>query len=495
MLELLIKVSIAIRKHLSGLLRIGSANDFFPSQALDSSKRVSLAHITKFGLGGALLPLNYELASAKNIDNSQLPDKLIYISRLNIRSFGAFGDRRTDDFNAINRTIIRSVQNDQYPASIFVPSGNYRRSESIEIPSHSCFFGEGVSSIFNSQNDKAFDQPIMVNSDEYGLISARLQDLSFYGGSHALKLQASEENADVRLSNVTMLLQSNSNIEVNKLFQTVKIVNCVFGDSPYGIKVLGPGTNCLIATGSEWIRHSQSAIMLRGADGVTIVGGRFEAGGVTGRYCLDIERASNILFIGCFFEDVHEYLARFRDISGSVVFQSCHFTGTHLGGQQLRPFRWDTADNLLVFRDCISVVPMPVGGHLMLEGSNPGISAAGALYQGTQQAGRIILMPRQILSQRLAEILAISGPAAWCLQGRLSIMSQDGRHCSADITISDSSDVIEAAGAFKVRLLRKATDRWSLLVTPNELNAAGATWTFDWISAGVTAPFVRASLA
>lgn len=320
--------------------------------------------LAALGMGGAVWSPT-RVAGTSTVDGD---------SRIDVRRFGAHGDRRSDDLAAFRTALDRANRTDQYPASVFVPAGNYRRSDSIPLPNHACLFGEGVSSILNSQNDDAFDRPILVNHSPNGLIAARLADLSLYGGSHGLRLDAAQENADIRLSNVGMLMQSVANIEANKLLQTVKISNCVFGSAPYGIRVTGTGTNCFIATGSEWIDHSQSSLFLNGADGVTIVGGRFEGGGRAGRYCLNIENASNVLLLGCFFENVHEYLARLRRITGAVVFQSCHFSGTAFGGP-LRAFRWDVGEERTVFRDCISVQPMMVGARALLEGVNVGILA------------------------------------------------------------------------------------------------------------------------
>lgn len=460
----------------------------------DPGRRGSLSNLTALGMGGTLWALNHGVAMAAQ-EGTGPPAAAAGEDRLNIRAFGARGDRRTDDFDAIRRAIARASAHDQYPASVFIPAGHYRRRDSIALPSHSCLFGEGVSSILNSQHDDGFARPILVNADSYGLVSTRLQDLSLYGGSHGLRLEAQEENADIRLQNVTMLLQRDANIEANKLFQTAKIVNCVFGDAPYGIKVLGSGTNCLIATGSEWVRHTQASILLRGADGVTIVGGRFEEGGVADRYCLDIEKASNILFLGCFFENVHEYLGRFREITGAVVFQSCHFTGTRLGGAQLRPFRWDTADTLLMFRDCVAVTPMSIPGHVMLEGANHGITATQALYEGSGQSGHLVVPPRPRPDRGPVVIATVTAPGPWRLRMRLSLLPEPGRGSVAEMTVSDTSEAVANDAAFDVRLVRRAGGQCALSVAVKDATIARLGWTLGWTALGENVPTVRAVLA
>lgn len=405
--------------------------------------------------------------------------------RINIRAFGAKGDRQSDDFDPIRRAIARAQQTDQYPASVLIPAGNFRRSESIALPNHLCLFGEGVGSILNSQNDHDFDRPILVNQSPAGLVSARLQDLALYGGSHGLRLNADKENADLRLHNVTMLLQKVANIEANKLLQTVKISNCVFGSAPYGIKVRGTGTNCFFAAASEWLDHSEGSIVLRGADGVTIVGGRFEGGGRPARYCIDIENASNVTFLGCFFENVHEFLARFRHITGTIVFQSCHFSGTSLGSGALRAFRWDIAETTVLFRDCVSLQTMPVGGYVMLEGSNPGIIASDVLVQGTQQSGRFLVQERLLVDDR--PDLSIDATAAvgkWQLQGQLTVFGNAPGQIRTIIPISvndASNDFVFASNAFTIRLTMSAPRQWVAMIEPGGgRRGVSLGYMFEW---------------
>lgn len=420
--------------------------------------------------------------------------------RLDIRDFGAKGDRRADDIESIRKAIARAQQTDQYPLSVFVPAGNFRRSDSIALPSHLCLVGEGISSILNSQNDSAFKKPILVNQDRAGLISARVQDLALFGGSHGIRLDAEQENADLRLQNVSMLMQSVANIEANKLLQTVKISNCIFGSAPWGIRVAGTGTNCFYADGSEWIDHAEGSIFLRGADGVTIVGGRFEGGGAVGRYCIDIENGSNLLFLGCFFENVHEFLARFRHIEGPVVFQSCHFSGTNLGGGALRAFRWDTGDTKVLFRDCVSLQPMLVGGHVMLEGSNHGIVAKEVLVQGSAQSGRLLAQPRTLRADQPALVLEASAEPSWRLHAQLTLLpdaGQIGGPISVTLTAdSNSRDMVLAANPYAIRLVHMEPRRWGIFIASVDARrTAHLGYTFAWdFTAAATPPTVRVPL-
>jgi hypothetical protein len=478
-----------------------------PSRTGRALERRSLLGLATLGAGSIIWSqTDGAIAASQGSDDPdpRFPDSL---QRVNIRSFGAKGDRVADDGDAIRRAIARAKQTDQYPTSVFVPAGNYRRSDTIALPNQMCLFGEGISSILNSQNDHVFNKPILTNEDRSGLISARLQDLALYGGSHGIKMDAESENADLRLQNVTMLMQSSANIEANKLFQTAKLTNCILGSAPYGIKVLGTGTNCVNAIATEWLDHSDSSILLRGTDVLNVVGGRFEGGGRLGKYCIDIENSSNVLFSGCYFENVHEFLARFRNIVGAVVFQSCHFSGTALNGLKLRPFRWDLADSMITFRDCFSLQPMPVDGHVLLEGRNPGILASNVLYQGSEQSGRLSVQPRLVPPKAEMEIINIqAGPdgGAWRLRGQLTLVPGGSSKAVGGVGIvpatidtlitAESRDIILSSAPLEVRLKRKGSDQWAITVRPNA-GMSGLSWIFDWdCLAQMPAPSVRAPL-
>lgn len=411
--------------------------------------------------------------------------------RIDVRDFGAFGDRQHDDGPAIMAAIAAAARHDQYPASVFLPAGHYHRRETVLLRHHLALAGEGDSSVLNSQGDLAFRQPILANATPDGLVHARLSDLSLIGGSHGLKLQASAENADLRLTNVGIDMQSIANIEADKLFQTVKIANCSFGRAPYGLKVNGYGTNLLMSVASEWVGHTDSAIYLRGAETATFIGNRFESGGVNGKTCIDIEDANTISFVGCWFEDVHETLARFRDIKGQVVFQACHFTGTKLGGASWRGFRWDVGNCRIAFRDCLSVTPMIVDGHVDLDGSI-GISSSKATVQGSDRAGVVTATPRRSTGGSTPLLsLTPSGTESWSAIGRLRLAALDDageivwRREANDVTLRPKVAEHRPVDTADLQLTAKPNGEDGVTVTANLPSLASGKrlwWRFEWVT-------------
>jgi hypothetical protein len=368
-----------------------------------------------------------------------------------VRAFGAKGDRITLDDDAFTRAIAAALLHDQYPGALRLPSGHFRRARAIALPDHAVVRGEGYSSVLNSHGDRAFSGPILTNRGG-GAIGWRLADLSLFAGTHGVKLDITTEAANLRFDNVGILLQSVANIEANKLFQTAKFFGGVLGSAPYGLKVDGWTTNAFNSFGLEWTDHSECSLYLRGAENILIIGGRFEGGGQKGKATIDIENGASITFLGVYFENVHEYLARLRRVE-VVSFVHCHFTGTHANAPTtLAPFKWDIDANLLVFRDCHSSVPMPVPGNVVLDGVNANIFATGAVHEPHGLHGSIAAAPRAVATTGTADLLIATGrpnqpgvsgrllcelrlivaelagdaaTAEW--RGRVEIVEQDGR--------------------------------------------------------------------
>ena len=420
----------------------------------------------------------------------------------NVRAFGALGDRRALDDEAFRHAIAAATATDQYPNAVFVPAGNYRRSRPIALPNLIALRGDGPSSILNSQNDGAFDAPILTNAEAGGAVGWRLSDLSLYGGSHGLKLDVTGEIANLRFDDVGMLLQSKANIEANRLFQTTKFFGGVLGSAPYGLKVNGWTTNAFNSFGLEWTDHSEASLYLRGAECVLVVGGRFEGSGKTGKATIDIEDGASITFMGVYFENVHEYLARLRRVQ-VASFVNCHFTGTTAGSaSKFVPFKWDIDANLLVFRDCHSSLPMPVPGNVVLDGVNANIFPTHAVHTLHGLHGSICAAPRPLAASGTIDILeagpapgsdtsdgvfhadltlttALPGTAAPIMHwsGTIAITLQDGAHLS----ISSPSEI--HLGTVAIQLVVSGTTRLqaNYRVHGAERGAIPQlSWVIDW---------------
>lgn len=420
-----------------------------------------------------------------------------------VRAFGAKGNRQDLDDAAFGRAIAAALAHDQYPSSIRVPAGHYRRARSIGLPNHAALRGEGLSSVLNSQNDTGFDAPILINRSPESAIGWRVSDLSLFGGSHGIKLDVSAEAANLRFDDVAMLMQSVANIEANKLFQTSKFFGGVLGSAPYGLKVNARTTNAFNSFGLEWTDHTKCSMYLRGAEGVLVVGGRFEGSGGADNATIDIEDGASITFVGVYFENVQEYLVRLRRVQ-VLSFVNCHFTGTNAGSPAgLAPFKWDIDAHLLTFRDCHSSVPMPLPGNVVMDGNNANIFPAHAVHEPHGLYGSITAAPRPLpaagTTALLAAIKSIGGgsgdgsyrcelgltvaegsasPAMAQWQGRFDIVEQGG---TPRIILSQETDILLGHTTFTLTL-----DAEGRLVarhrTPSPAGQAAAhlSWTIGW---------------
>jgi hypothetical protein len=436
------------------------------------NRRESVAALTGFGLAQGAKAQTDLFASS--VTSGIAPQ---YI---NVRNYGAKGDRHAADGQAIQAAITAASGFDQYPRSVEVPSGHYRRDAPLSLPNFIALRGEGPSSIFNSQNDGGFKEAILTNASPKGAVGWRLSDLSLYGGSHGVKLDVTGEVANLRFDDVGMIMQTVANIEANQLFQTTKFFGGVLGNAPYGLKVNGFTTNAFNSFGLEWTDHSKSSLYLRGAEGVLIVGGRFEGSGAPKRATIDLETASSVTFIGVYFENVHEYLARLRRCS-AVSFVNCHFTGTHAGSPKaLAPFKWDFDDSLVTFRDCHSSLPMPVPGNVLIEGYNVNIFPSNAVHKVRGLSGEISAVPRPIPADGNVHLLVVKA-------SKSPAQSLNRFCCNLDLIVADprgtlnedrhrfSFDVSETAGVTKI------IPRSKLITTISALTVA-LSWSADGIA-------------
>lgn len=326
--------------------------------------------------------------------------------------WNALGDRTTNNAAKIQTAMDYGVAvNDQYPAAVEIPAGNFRITTSLQIDQQASIEGHGPSSLINCQG-KSFPDPLFVNKNSTGLINGQFRNMGGYGGSHFLKLTASAENADIHLTNVVALLQTTAAIEANQLFQTAKVMDCTFGLAPYGVKVNSSGTNACYFHGVQWVEHSECSLYLRGSQALTVIGGRFEGGGQTGKNTIDLTLGGATLFQGVYFENTGEYLLKCRDMYSEVVFDTCWFTGTTAGTAPpvggVRPYQWDCADNRIVFRNCRSVVPMFAPPNAVLEGDNFNIYPSKAVYWGNDFQGGVKAKSMPVPSGLVVDLLTFT---------------------------------------------------------------------------------------
>lgn len=271
-----------------------------------------------------------------------------------------------------------------------IPVGRFAISDSIQLPSHVTLRGESRNGTIIDNQYHPLAAPQLVNKDPIAFLYATIRDLTFHGGTHAIKIRATREVAGIVIQGVTTNLQSESNITFSSM-QTTVIRDCHLMNGKYGVSVEGFPCNSIHLDNTRLGDHSDASIRLRGVDGFVMFGGSIEGSGAPGRGTIDIETggayANAIHFQNVYFENTHEFLLRSRGAK-TVVFRGCKITGTGAAGKGMGPYHFDCADDLIVFDDNHWDLPTPGPRNMLMKGRNDGLGGAGTLW--SERSGRSV---------------------------------------------------------------------------------------------------------
>jgi hypothetical protein len=317
---------------------------------------------------------------------------------LSVREFGAIGDgylhplserfagledaRRiypfataldqTLDWAAIQAAVNAAVGRPN--RQVHLPAGHYVISNSIRLPNGIDFFGDGPGITFLDNEVIPLKEPQLVNAAP-SFVGVAIRQMSLHGGTHALKVSVPEgEITWLTMEGVACVLQTDKNVECDRLLQSSDFRNCSFVLSPYGVYVAGHTTNAVNFLNCGFEQHSQTHLHLAGAEGVNFYGGKFEAGGQLPnpsgkeRATIFLENAGAVNFHGVYFEATHEILLKELRSRGGVSFQGCHFTGAGTA-KGLIPYRF-VSDGLVTFGTNDWNLPSEGPARIALHGYN-----------------------------------------------------------------------------------------------------------------------------
>ena len=152
-----------------------------------------------------------------------LQAKLVITDRINVRLFGAVGDRKTDDTAALKRAIafVEAAKNDDGMArfdhgyTIYLPNGTYLVSDTLKISkSNISIAGESASSTIIYAPDATFDIVVFDGSVK-AVYGAGIKDIKIYCPGNATVGTA------LRFANVINSI--NGNVEIAGAFEGVEI--------------------------------------------------------------------------------------------------------------------------------------------------------------------------------------------------------------------------------------------------------------------------------
>jgi hypothetical protein len=206
--------------------------------------------------------------------------RLDYPFLIPVDEYGTPWGNQTLDSMAIDAALNAASSNENVRGTVVLPLGYYVLSKPIKMPSFVTFYGVSRYGCVLYNQVTALNAPQLVNKDPAALVFSTFRNLTFFGGTHAIKINVTAETASLVFDGVTTGLQSVTVIEATSLQATV-FRDCQFGTSGSGWAVNVTGFpcnavefyNCRLSSGKSGV------LRLRGFDGVHWYGGSMEGNG------------------------------------------------------------------------------------------------------------------------------------------------------------------------------------------------------------------------
>lgn len=184
------------------------------------------------------------------------------------------------DWAGIQAALNAAAANDNIRGAVLLPLGYYVLTDSILMPNFVTFQGVSRYGCVLYNQVKALTVPQLVNKDPASFVGVTLRNLTFYGGTHAIKLAVTAEVSQVNLDALFAALQTVTVLEATSL-QTTRFSDCTFGNpgSGYAINVTGFPCNAIEFYNTRVSSGAKGVLRLRGFDGVHWYGGSMEGNG------------------------------------------------------------------------------------------------------------------------------------------------------------------------------------------------------------------------
>lgn len=155
--------------------------------------------------------------------------------------------------------------------------GYWNISRALQLPNHVSFEGQGKGSWLNNQTYPLVG-PQIVNAEAEDFNFASIKNMCMVGGDYALKIDTKSGVDGLVMEDVSCILQTITNINVNKLLQTSVFNRVTLGDAVTGLNVDTPTTNAVAFNDCQFVRHTGTSLRLQTCEAVVLNNPRFEHG-------------------------------------------------------------------------------------------------------------------------------------------------------------------------------------------------------------------------
>ncbi|MFC5875228.1 glycosyl hydrolase family 28-related protein [Chryseobacterium arachidis] len=259
--------------------------------------------------------------------------KLQFSESLDARWFGLLND--TDGWAALTKGVDMAQK---LHVPLYIPSGNYSLSKPLMLPNNIEIIGDGTDKTWINNGWTPVEGGIMLkNADSYPS-HIKLKNMSFNGAlvnqwfdvnsSDPSGYQSSFEFENVNIHNI----HEGKGFVCHIPFLVNIFKNVNFYDVASSIELIG-GTSNLNSFYNCNFSGRKMLFIKNQSEANTFYSCRSEGGGISGSTdaTIEVENATNLKFIGCYFENTMANLLKEIQSRNGVTFDDCHFTGSETG--------------------------------------------------------------------------------------------------------------------------------------------------------------------
>jgi len=291
------------------------------------------------------IDLNYRETTIWHDDNPILPTtvldgviyrkfgnkyyKLQFSGPLDARWFGL--QDQTDGWDALTKGI-DMAKNLGVP--LYIPTGNYSLSKALMLPNNVEIIGDGTGKTVINNGWSPVEGGIMLKTSNPSPEYIRLRNMSFngakvdqwfdVGGDNSQGAQAFFEFENIDVHNI----ENGKGFVCHIPFQINIFKNVGFYNVGTAIELTGWTSNFNAFHNCNF-GGKRTIIIKNQSEANTFYSCRSEGGGITGDATptIEVENATNLKFIGCYFESTGANLLKEIQSRNGVTFDDCHFTG------------------------------------------------------------------------------------------------------------------------------------------------------------------------
>jgi len=262
--------------------------------------------------------------------------KLQFSGPLDARLFGL--EKGTDAWAALTKAVDIAAK---IFTPVYIPEGRYWLSKALVLPNNIEIIGDGIGKSWIDNGWSDVEGGILLKAAGPFPQHIRLRNLSFNGSQHWFDINSDSPQSYFDFENIE-IWNFSKGLTCNHHFLANIFKNVNFLAVDTALELNG-GTSNYNAFYSCNFSGKRSMIIRNQSEANVFYSCRSEGGGDgDSTPTIEVENATNLKFIGCYFESTGINILKEITSRNGVTFDDCHFTGAYINGQQWQDFHFQT---------------------------------------------------------------------------------------------------------------------------------------------------------